>query len=70
VAQAQRHQWERQRQAGQQVPRWEPEAEHRRRHEGGHDQLSAERRGAERPGKLDLAHSGQRLCQPLAVRVP
>ena len=52
------------------MPRWEPEAEHRRRHEGGHEQLSAERRGAERPGKLDLAHPGHRLGQPLAVRAP
>ena len=64
------HERERQRQAGQQVPRREPEAEHRGRGECGHEQLRAERRGAEAGSHQGSARLGHRLRQPLAVRVP
>jgi hypothetical protein len=70
VSHPHRNQRERQRQGGQQVPRREPEAEHRGRDEGGHEQLRAERGRAQRRGserRSDLRH---RLHEPLAIRVP
>ena len=70
VAQAQGNERNRHWQAGQQVARREPEAEHSRRHECGHHELSAERGGAERGRELDVAHLRHRLRQPLAMRAP
>jgi hypothetical protein len=70
VTQAQGHQRDRQRQTGEQVPRWKPEAEHRRRHERRHQQLSAQRGGAQRGRELDPADPRHSLGEPLAVRAP
>ncbi|CAN5237250.1 hypothetical protein BH20ACT20_BH20ACT20_03020 [soil metagenome] len=68
MAQAQRHQGHGQREAGQQVPRREPEAEHRGGEEHGHEHLSPERGGAHRGGTLHRAQVGQRARQQLAPR--
>jgi hypothetical protein len=60
----------RERQPGQEVPRGEPEAEHRGGEEGGHEQLGPERERADAGGQLDVAHRGHRARDPLAARVP
>jgi hypothetical protein len=70
VAQAHGHERNREWQTGQQVPWREPEAEHRGRHEPRHQQLGAERGGAECGRQLDRADPRHRLPQPLAMRVP
>ena len=70
MAHAHRHQRDCQWQPGQQVPRREPEAEHGRRHEGSHEQLRAERRGAQAGREQALSQAGQRPPQPLTMRAP
>jgi len=70
VPQTHGHERHRQRQAGHQVARRKPEAEHGRRHERGHQQLGAERGGAERGRELHVMHSRHGLSEPLAMRVP
>ena len=70
VAKAPGHERDRQRQPGQQVPRREPEAEHRGGEEGGHEQLHAQRRRAQRRRHLDPPHLRHGACHPLAVGVP
>ena len=52
------------------MARREPEAEHGRRHECGHQQLRSERGGAEGRRHKAPANLGHRLGEPLAVRAP
>jgi hypothetical protein len=59
-----------QRQSGQQVPRREPEPEHRRRKKGRHQHLRSERGGAYARRELDLTHSRYRPRDAFAARVP
>jgi hypothetical protein len=66
VAKPPRHQRYRQRQAGHEVPRREPEPEHRGRREGRDQQLRSERRGAQAGGHLDLADAWHRARDLLA----
>ena len=59
-----------QRQGGHQVPRWEPEAEHRGGEEGGHEELGAEGHGAEAGGELGVADARERAREVLAAGAP
>ena len=52
------------------MPRREPEAEHGRREERGHEQLGAQSRGAQPRGELDLAHVRHRAREAVTVRAP
>jgi hypothetical protein len=70
MSQPPRDQRDGQRQRRQQVPRREPEAEHRGGQEGGHDQLGAQRGGAEARGHLDPPDPGNGAREPVAQRAP
>jgi hypothetical protein len=52
------------------VPGREPEAEHRRRQEGGHEELHPERGGTHARGQLDVPDRRHRPRHPLASRAP
>jgi hypothetical protein len=70
VSQPPGHERHGERQRGHQVARREPEAEHRRRQERGHQQLGAHHRGAEAGRQLDLAHARHGAREPIAPRAP
>ena len=70
VAQAEGHERHGERKRRHQVPRREPEAEHRGGEEGGHEQLGAEGHGAEAGGELGVADAGERAREVLAVGAP